>query len=363
MRFRHNSPQILLQRLGRSSRLTPLALLALALVLSVLLVPSLGTTPARAASTTTSGNPLAGPWGLYAGPRDSSYLAWQQATGTNKALLAKIARRPKVQWFGSWIPTGSIAAKLQDHIAKSQNGNPAALTQIAIFREFIGGEGRRSSPITAAQQSEYRAWIDAAARGIGSARVAMVLEPDLAVGLKGWRPDVRLAMVRYASQRFAALPHTTVYLDAGDGDWLTVPAAVSMLKKAGIAYSRGFALGATHYASTSLQLGYGRKLVAALAAAGVPNRHFVVDTADNGRAFTWLQNKAAYPRGDFDTAPVCRTRTQLRCVTLGQVPTPTTADPAHADAYLWFGRAWLYKQADPFVMSRALGMARTTPYQ
>jgi hypothetical protein len=347
-------------------RLTPQAVLALALVLCVLLTPALATSSARATtrtvSSTSPSNPLVGPWGVYAGPRDSSYVAWQKATGTNKTLLAKIARRPKMQWFGGWIPTSAITAKMQDHIKKSQNGDPEALTQMAIFREFIGGEGKRNNPITSAQQSAYRGWVDAAARGIGSAPVAMVLEPDLAVGLKGWRPDVRLAMVRYAAQKFSALPRTTVYLDAGDGDWLKIPAAVDMLKKAGVAYTRGFALGATHYASTSLQLTYGRQLVSALKSAGVPDRHFVVDTADNGRGFTWLQHKAAYPHGDFDTAPVCRTTTQLRCVTLGIVPTTNTGDPANADAYLWFGRAWLYKQADPFVLSRALGMARTTPY-
>jgi hypothetical protein len=32
------------------------------------------------------------------------------------------------------------------------------------------------------------------------------------------------------------------------------------------------------------------------------------------------------------------------------------------DAYLWFGRPWLYMQADPFDKPRALQLARTTPY-
>ena len=35
---------------------------------------------------------------------------------------------------------------------------------------------------------------------------------------------------------------------------------------------------------------------------------------------------------------------------------------AHVDGYLWFGRPWLSMQADPFVMKRALQLARTTPY-
>ena len=35
---------------------------------------------------------------------------------------------------------------------------------------------------------------------------------------------------------------------------------------------------------------------------------------------------------------------------------------AYVDAYLWFGRPWLYMQADPFVLKRALALARTTPW-
>ena len=34
----------------------------------------------------------------------------------------------------------------------------------------------------------------------------------------------------------------------------------------------------------------------------------------------------------------------------------------YVDAYLWFGRPWLYNQAAPFVLDRALTLARTTPY-
>ncbi len=34
----------------------------------------------------------------------------------------------------------------------------------------------------------------------------------------------------------------------------------------------------------------------------------------------------------------------------------------YVDAYMWFGRPWLYNQASPFDMNRALTLARTTPY-
>ena len=66
---------------------------------------------------------------------------------------------------------------------------------------------------------------------------------------------------------------------------------------------------------------------------------------------------------------------QQQCVTLGIPPTTAVADPAwglsaatntlaaqYVDAYLWFGRPWLYKQADPFVKRRALDLVRSWPY-
>ena len=41
---------------------------------------------------------------------------------------------------------------------------------------------------------------------------------------------------------------------------------------------------------------------------------------------------------------------------------PNALAAQYVDAYLWFGRPWLYKQAAPFVLDRALTLARTTPY-
>ena len=64
-----------------------------------------------------------------------------------------------------------------------------------------------------------------------------------------------------------------------------------------------------------------------------------------------------------------------RCVTLGIPPTTDVTNArwglsatnksraaAHVDAFMWFGRPWLYMQADPYVKSRALALARTTPW-
>ena len=105
-----------------------------------------------------------------------------------------------------------------------------------------------------------------------------------------------------------------------------------------------------------------------------PGKHFVVNTSSNGHPFTF----GSYTGPDPDNAFVCTTRADplaRTCVTLGIPPTTEVADarwglPAatrdlaaqYVDGYLWFGRPWLYRQADPFVMSRALRLVFSTPY-
>jgi hypothetical protein len=142
-----------------------------------------------------------------------------------------------------------------------------------------------------------------------------------------------------------------------------------------VGHVRGFALNGTHYDSTATEIIYGQQIAQALARAGIPGRHFVINTADTGRPFTWAQYWAAHPHGNFDNAEACRTVTQQRCVTLGIPPTWRVTDPRwhlptpvlapakrYCDGYLWFGRPWMDNQASPFDLNRALAIAATTPF-
>jgi hypothetical protein len=120
---------------------------------------------------------------------------------------------------------------------------------------------------------------------------------------------------------------------------------------------------------------FARDVAQELARRGYPGKHAVLDTADNGRPFTMPQFRVKHPNGEFDNAPTCRTLTETRCVTLGIPPTSDVANPKwglsdtlrglatkYVDGYLWFGRPWLFMQASPFDLLRALEVARTTPY-
>ena len=329
----------------------------------------------RAAVARTGGNPLAGrSWGVYKGRADQAWEPYVHSTGAQRALLAKIALRPKAKWFGGWIPDSDIAQKVREYVDNASGGDPGTLVQMTVFRVKPWEHDACTRLPTTAERRSYRRWIDRFASAIGSQHTAIVLQPDGPFALcapHGSRAPS--ALIAYAAKAFSALPNTSVYIDGGASDWPSKrpDQAAELLLWAGVRYTRGFALNSTHYARTVDNIDFGTQVVSELAARGVPGKHFVVNTSSNGRGFTFNDARG----GNRDNAKVCETRTETVCVTLGIPPTTDVANPkwhqsalhrararAHVDAYLWFGRPWLYMQADPFVRSRALSLARTTPW-
>lgn len=318
-------------------------------------------------------DPLAGlPWGNYSGPQDEVFPAYRAASGRDRRLLGLIALRPRVRWFGAWYADDQIESTVRAYVNNVTGGRPGVLAQAAVFRLEPWERSACQRLPSSAQQASYKRWVDSFAAGIGDARMVVILQPDLPFALcVPHHSRVPLGLVTYAARVLEALPHTTIYIDAGAADWPTVAQATDLLLAAGVRYARGFALNATHYDSTAREILFGQRISAALARRGVPGRHFVVNTADNGRPFTYQQ----YHGPDFDNAGACRTRFARRCVTLGIPPTPDVASPRWglsgrvravarrlADAYLWYGRPWLDNQSDPFDLHRALQIAATTPF-
>jgi endoglucanase len=333
--------------------------------------------PATVAGATSASarSPLAGRrWGVYKGRADQAWEPYARSTGAERRLLAKIALRPKAKWFGGWIPDSKIATKVDQYIANATGGDPDVLVQMTVFRVRPWEHRACRRLPTAAEQASYKLWIRRFARAVGSAHVALILQPDgpFALCAPGGS-SLPSRLVGYAARTFAALPHTHVYIDAGASDWpdKNPVKAARILMPASIRHVRGFALNSTHYSSTGANIDFGTRLVKELARRGVPGKHFVINTSSNGRPFPFNQARGSHP----DNAKACATRAERRCVTLGIPPTANVTSPRwrlsalhrarakrHVDAYLWFGRPWLFMQADPFLKRRALMLARTTPY-
>ena len=344
---------------------------ALLVLLSVPAPVLAGTANAGIAGAPAS-NPLAGmPWGVYHGTLDGIDPAYDAARGRNRRLLAAIALRPTAHWFGAWDADGTATDLARQYIRASPRGRPDALTQVAVFRLDPWEEPACSHLPTARQQASYKTWIDNFAAGIGDSRVALILQPDLPFA--SCAPGgslLPLHLVAYAAQVFSSLPHATVYIDGGARDWEPVAKAVSLLEHAGVAYTRGFALNDTHYDSTGAELTFGAAVARKLAGAGIPDMHFVINTAENGAPFM----RYRYSGNKLNPA-VCANRHARTCATLGIPPTWHTAlarwklSPRQrslaarfADAYRWIGRPWLLDGAYPFELQRSLGLAASTPF-
>jgi endoglucanase len=315
-------------------------------------------------------NPLAGlRWGHSTGDLDNVYTAYASARGRDRRLLAKIALRPIAEWFGDWYGDSYVGQLVRGYIRSVTHGNRDVLTQLTVFRmDPWEGDACNRLP-SPRQQSSYGHWLASLAAGIGSSRVALILQPDMPFALCApGGSQLPLRMVAYAAERLSRLPHTTVYIDAGAAEWLPPSRAALMLEHAGVRHTRGFALNATQAVSTAMSLDYGASIVSQLNADGVTGKHFVINTAQNGSPFLFGQ----YP-GDPNRPRVCASRHDRLCLTLGIPPTWHTAGwglPAResrlaarlADGYLWFGRPWLNFASTAFDRARALGLAATTPY-
>ncbi|MDN4174828.1 glycoside hydrolase family 6 protein [Nocardioides sp. SOB77] len=363
-----------------SPRLPLLPALVVALLLALLPAAPAGSSPAGPAAAPAAGdNPLAGgTWGVYRGGAEMAWAPYERATGRKRELLGRIANAPKAKWFGDWIPDRDIGARVREYVANAQGGDRDALVQLTVFRMVPWEHEACTRLPTKTEKASYKQWIRGFAEGLGDTRAAVVLQPDGPFALCAPRGSTQLSrLVGYAARTLAALPRTAVYIEVGSAGWnhLDPQLAVTQLVRAGVRRVRGFHLNTTHYETTARQVRFGAQVVEALAARGITGKHFTVDTAQNGRGFTWEYNRTHHG-GRFDNAPTCRTRQQRHCVTLGIPPTWRVADERwglpddvrrlaaeHVDGYLWSGRPWLHRQAKPFDLQRALAVTRTTPYR
>ena len=336
--------------------------------------------PMGPASSSNVSNPLAGrAWGVFEGSSDPAWPPYVQATGARQQALAAIALNPKAKFFGAWISDSDIAGKISDYVSVSSGGDPDVLVQLTLFR-MVPWENEACSRLpTRAERTSYKRYVDTVAATLGDQHAAVVLQPDgpfLRCVPHGSRVPAHL--LAYAARTLAAQPNVSVYVEMGSADWFRDhPAdAVRMLEQAGVAAARGFALDTSHFDSVERQVWFGKKIVDALAADGIPHRHFVIDTSDSGHPFTGAWYHAHHPAKPLGYAKPCHAASQTHCVALGIPPTTDVGSPAWGlstsaaataerlvDGYLWVSRPWLAHQSGSFSMSRALAEVRYSPYR
>jgi endoglucanase len=168
----------------------------------------------------------------------------------------------------------------------------------------------------------YESWIDQLAGAIGSGHDIVIVEPD---GL----PDIvrgclspaqsseRYQLLRYAMKELGRLPHTRVYLDAGNPGMFADPARLAgPLEAAGLRYGRGFSANVSNFGWTAAVVAWSQQLERAL--GGTVGA--VIDTSRNGRG----------PYTGPEAPQWCNPPGRA----LGPAPR-LNPGPAGIDAYLW----------------------------
>jgi endoglucanase len=315
-------------------------------------------------------NPLDGVhWGAYdpdtknVGVDKPAAYAHLAKNARDRADFMKIVDLPRFRWFGKWMPvhthgyTKGARDQAREYIQETTHGHGDWGSQMAIFR-MDPWENKICGRVPSKKQiRDYKAWILQFAKGIGDQhRVAIELQPDLPFArcLKHHSP-IAYKLISFAARKFDALDHTTVYIDGGSVDYVGAPgAAAKMLLRAGVKHVQGFALNATHYAPTGAVIKHGKAVAKALAHRGAKGKHFIVNTAGNGRPFISFKHRA-----EIHSHAICRSKHQKICITLGKPPTTDTHSKV-VDGELWIGQPW--SDGNPHDYGGILRLVRTSPF-
>ena len=312
-------------------RTLPMRLSTLLLLIALLL--PLGTswqpTPVAAAGT----NPFAGITWVPNTPIKKQVADWRAAGRIDDARLLEELVGPQqvTQWLTSWIdgyPDQGIEDVMKGTYAAG--GVPIIALYNVPRLNCQDGNGARDA-------AAYAAWIDRIVRVIGDRKAIVLLEPDgvTVTYCFGDHGDIaglnaRYAMIADAVRRLkAGHANTAVYLDAGTQRRNTAQELVAALTPSGIAQADGFFLNSTTYEYTTTMVAFGDEISRALAAKGIPDKHFVVDTSRNGRGPNYVAERGPGNR-EWCNAPDRA---------LGPAPTTRTGDPL-ADAFVWIKPIW-----------------------
>jgi len=213
------------------------------------------------------------------------------------ARITAMEVTPRAVWFTSGTPAdvkSSVKATMAE--AAIAHRVPVLVPYNLPFRDCA-----QYSAGGATDSDAYKAWIDGFAKGIGSGKAVVILEPDSlgiipynttifgaedwckptvtddagnAVPAPGATSDERYALLQYAVQSILAkAPSASVYLDGTHSAWLGVSEAAYRLYKAGfkdgVQQVQGFYLNVSNYETTSDNTQFGTWVSMCLA-AGTP---------------------------------------------------------------------------------------------
>jgi len=198
----------------------------------------------------------------------------------NAARLTAMVTTPQAVWFTSGTPQ-EVEKSVKKTIAAAalERRVPVLVAYNVPFRDCAQYSGGG-----AVDTAAYKAWIDAFAKGIGTSKAVVILEPDslgiipyntTIYGAEEWckptvtaadgsstpapgaSPAERYTQLQYAATSLASrAPNTSVYLDGTHAAWLGVGEAAYRIHKAstdpvsGASLAKGFYVNASNFQTT-----------------------------------------------------------------------------------------------------------------
>jgi len=244
----------------------------------VLILGCSGTPDGAGEATERADFELAAKPQLFVPPPDAA--AVQQITALIKshdvldaARLTAMIAAPRATWFTGGTPK-EVQKSVQLRMAEAtfEKRVPVLVAYDLPFRDCA-----QYSAGGALSVADYEAWLDGFAKGIGSGKAIVILEPD-SLGIipfynpfadrDSWNPPGtlewcqpaaadpataaadRFAMLNYAVNRLKTNAATSVYLDGTHSGWLGSGDAADRLLQAGIAHADGFFVDTSNFQPT-----------------------------------------------------------------------------------------------------------------
>lgn len=210
----------------------------------------------------------------FAAPVSAAASAADEATGTDQAILRRIAEVPTAVWL---TPEAYPADQVGGVVSKTVEESAAA-GRAPVFVVY-GITNRDCSGLESSgglQPDEYTQWVERIAEAAGS-QSTVILEPDaLATSAECAEGQRRIDLLREAVDELTDRG-PIVYVDAGHASWIDPVEMAKMLTSVGVDDARGFSTNVAGYESTDDEKAYADAIVAQLG-----NAHYVIDTSRNG---------------------------------------------------------------------------------
>jgi endoglucanase len=235
--------------------------------------------------------------------------AWRSSRPDEASLMDLLAEQPVAYWFDA--TDESVYESVQSVVrAAAKHASIPVLVAYNIPSRDCGGYSAGG----ARSEADYIAWVSSFANAIGNNGAIVILEPDALADRRCLSTKAENRRESLLSQAITILkrgnPNASVYLDAGNPNWVAAEEMATRLQRVGIQRADGFALNVSNFETTKDNIEYGTRISQLL-----DGKHFVVDTSRNGLG----------SNGDWCNPPGRA---------IGERPTLSTGHPL-VDAFLW----------------------------